>query len=160
MIADASADSLQKFVTTNIEPGSIVVTDAWTGYPPALKDYAHQRLNVSASGNPAHESLPAVHRLFALAKRSLDGTYQGTGSTGHLPGYLDEFVFRFNRRHSRNRGLVFMRLLQRAATGDRVTYRDLVRVPRSKKVRPAGVSGPRAQPGSLQADAMVRPWRH
>ena len=102
-------------------------SDAWRSYPPALGGYEHVPVNVSASGKPAHEVLPAVHRLFAQVKRMVEGTYQGSGSVGHLQEYLDEFVFRFNRRHSRHRGLVFMRLLQRAVAAAPVGYRDLVR---------------------------------
>lgn len=160
VIADASAASLKTFVQANVEPGSVVVTDAWRSYPSALEGYTHVPFNVSVSGRPAHESLPAVHRLFALVKRMIEGTYQGSGSTEHLPEYLDEFVFRFNRRRSRHRGLVFMRLLQRAMTGGPVTYRDLVHVPRAKAVPPPGVTGPRSRPGSLEVEPHSRPWRY
>jgi len=159
VIPDASADSLQAFVQANVAAGSTVVTDGWTAYPPALTVYQHEKLNVSASGTPAHESLPAVHRLFALVKRSIDGTYHGSTSAEHLSEFLDEFIFRFNRRHSRHRGMVFMRLIERAVTGGPVTYRDLVRNPRPKAIHPPGVTGPRSQPGSLQAGPSARPWR-
>lgn len=104
-------------------------------------------------------SLPAVHRLFALVKRMAEGTCQGSGSAGHLSEYLDEFVFRFNRRHSRHRGLVFMRLLQRAISAQPATYRGLVHESRPKAVRPAGVTGARSQPGSLDTATAQRPWR-
>lgn len=159
VIPDASAETLKTFVQHNVSAGSTVVTDGWRSYPPALEGYTHAPLNVSTSGRPAHESLPAVHRLFALVKRTIEGTYQGSGSSEHLPEYLDEFVFRFNRRHSRHRGLVFMRLLQRAMASAPVTYRDLVRVPRAKAVRPPGVAGPRSRPGSLEIEPQSRPWR-
>lgn len=159
VIADASASSLQAFVKANIAAGSTVVTDAWSSYPSALTGYVHQPLNVSASGRPAHESLPAVHRLFSLAKREIEATYQGAGTVEHLPEYLNEFEFRFNRCHSRNRGLVFMRLLQRVVGSDPVGYRTMIRVPRPKPTPPAGVTGPRSQPGSLDGPVAVRPWR-
>lgn len=159
VIPDASAESLKSFVENNVEPGSTVITDGWTAYPPALHGYVHEPFNVSASGRPAHESLPAVHRLFAQVKRTLDGTYQGAGTVEHQDEYLDEFIFRFNRRHSRHRGLVFMRLLQRAIAGAPVTYRDLVRTSRTKAVPPPGVAGPRSKPGSLDIESGSRPWR-
>lgn len=97
---------------------------------------------MSASGKRAHEVLPAVHRIFSLAKRMIEGTYQGCAGTGHLQEYLDEFIFRFNRRHSHHRGLVFRRLLERAAASEPVTYRQLVRDPKSKVDQPRGVHGP------------------
>ncbi|MDN5825519.1 MAG: IS1595 family transposase [Micrococcaceae bacterium] len=159
IIEDASAATLQAFAEANIAVGSTVVTDAWSAYPSALVDYRHEPFNVSASGQPAHESLSAIHRLFALVKREIEGTYQGAGSVEHLQEYLDEFIFRFSRRHSRWRGLVFMRLLQRAVTSDPVTYQHLIRTPRSKNVPPPGVTGPRSQPGSLQPTPAGRPWR-
>lgn len=158
-IPDASASSLKQFIRANIEAGSTVVSDGWSAYPGALEGYEHERLNVSASGMPAHHSLPAVHRLFASVKRLIDGTYQGSGTAEHLPEYLDEFVFRFNRRHSSSRGLVFLRLLQRAILAQPVSYQELVRVPKPKPASPTGVSGPRAHPGSLNIGPLDRPWR-
>lgn len=160
VIPDASAASLREFITANIAPGSTVVSDAWKSYPSALKGYDHEPLNVSASGRPAHEALPAIHRIFSLVKRMLEGTYQGGGSQEHLQEYLDEYVFRFNRRKTRNRGLLFMRLLQKAVASDPVTYRDLVRISRPKDVRPTGLVTPtRRRPGSLDVTPLERPWR-
>ena len=159
VIPDASAKSLREFVTSNIAEGSTIISDGWSGYPSALAGYVHEPVNVSASGLPAHTSLPAVHRLFALVKRMIEGTCQGSGGAGHLPEYLDEFVFRFNRRHSRYRGLVFVRLLQRAVSAQPATYRGLVRESRPRAVRPAGVTGARSQPGSLDTAPAQRPWR-
>lgn len=160
VLEDATTPSLKAFAARTIAPGSVVVTDGLASYPPALHGYEHQAISVAASGRPAHESLPAVHRLFALAKRTLEGTYQGAGTPEHLPEYLDEFVFRFNRRHSRHRGLVFLRLLQRAVDASPVTYRDLVRDSQPKKTRPPGRTGPRSTPGSLDQQIPPRPWRH
>lgn len=159
VIEDASSASLKSFISSNIAPGSTVITDAWSAYSPSLSGYVHDPQNVSASGLPAHESLPAVHRLFAQVKRTLEGTYQGAGSQEHLQEYLDEFVFRFNRRHAKHRGLVFLRLLERAVASEPTTYQKLVRVPREKRQRPAGVHGPKPQPGSLERVPVDRPWR-
>lgn len=159
VIKDASASSLRVFVTTHIAKTATVISDGWRAYPPALAGYSHEPFNVSGTGKPAHEVLPAVHRLFAMVKRMLEGTYQGSGTVEHLPEYLDEFVFRFNRRTSRHRGMVFLRLLQQAVAADPVSYRDLVRVPASKRISPRGVPGPRPQPGSLDTPTAIRPWR-
>lgn len=160
VIPDATFLSLRAFTRATIAPGATVFTDGLRSYIPALRDaYMHVPISVSASDVPAHESLPAVHRLFALVKRFLEGTYQGAGSVEHLPDYLDEFTFRFNRRHAHHRGLVFLRLLQRAATSDPVTYRQLVRTPKPKTITPPGKTGPRSRPASLNQTTVPRPWR-
>ena len=70
--------------------------------------------------------LPGVHRVASLAKRWLLSTHQGAVDVEHLDGHLREFCFRFNRRRSRSRGLVFMRVLQLAVGHDPVRYRQRV----------------------------------
>jgi ISXO2-like transposase domain len=77
---------------------------------------------LSSSPNPAHEMLPAVHRVSALLKRWLAGTLHDGRSADHLDYYLDEFTFRFNRRTSRSRGLLWYRLVQQAVKTDPHPY--------------------------------------
>ena len=95
--------------------GLTVMRDAWSGYAklPSL-GYDHVVINQSAEPYPAHVVMPGVHRVASLLKRWLLGTYQGAVSNDHLDHYLDEFTFRFNRCHSRSRGLLFYRLLEQA----------------------------------------------
>jgi hypothetical protein len=74
------------------------------------KGYIHDRRSqraASARGENPGALLPGVHRIASLAKRWLLGTHQGAVDAAHLPSYLNEFVFRFNRRRSRSRGLLF-----------------------------------------------------
>jgi hypothetical protein len=70
--------------------------------------------------------MPGVHRVAALAKRWLLGTHHGAVQPSQLDCYLDEFAFRFNRRTSRSRGMLFYRLLEHAVVNEPVTYRDIV----------------------------------
>ena len=70
--------------------------------------------------------MPAVHRVASLLKRWLLGTHHGGVRNRHLDYYLDEFTFRFNRRASRSRGLLFHRLMQQAVLTPPTRYRDLV----------------------------------
>ena len=58
--------------------------------------------------------LPLVNRVASLLKRWLLGTHQGAVEATHLDYYLDEYVFRFNRRTAKSRGLLFMRLVEQA----------------------------------------------
>lgn len=69
--------------------------------------YSAETTTLSQSDARAHEIHPHVHRVASLLKRWLLGTHHGAVTDHHLDAYLDEFVFCFNRRHSRNRGLVF-----------------------------------------------------
>jgi len=79
------------------------------------------------------------------ARRWLLGTHQGSVEDKHLQSYLNEFCFRFNRRRSRRRGLVFYHVLELAVGHDPVRYRDLVAEPKPKAKPPAGPARPPAE---------------
>jgi hypothetical protein len=135
-IDDDSDACVVPFVEANIAPGSQIRTDGSAAYR-SLKSlgYEHQRTVMLGSEIPAHVSMAGVHRVASLVKRWILGTHHGSVQPGHLDAYLDEFVFRFNRRTSGSRGMLFYRLLQQAVVTDPVTYNDVVRplpkVPRS-----------------------------
>src|SRR4030042_1003934 len=74
------------------------------------------------SGNSAHKLLPRVHKVISLFKRWLLGTHQGAISHEHMNSYVNEFVFRFNRRTSTHRGKLFLRLAQQAVAGDPLSF--------------------------------------
>jgi len=118
-IPDASDFSLRPFICDMVAPGSTILTDGWSGYSRLSQcGYTHKKTIVSSSGDPAHVAMPGVHRIASLLKRWILGTHQGSVSDVHLQSYLEEFTFRFNRRTSRSRGLVFRRLLEQVvATG-------------------------------------------
>jgi transposase-like protein len=127
-IPDVSGETLLTFIREAIEPGTEVHTDGWPGYAGVAKaGYGHAVTNMRRSGQLAHELMPRVHRIASLLKRWLLGTHQGAVSREHLAYYLDEFTFRFNRRASRSRGLLFYRLLQNAVQTTPAPYRSLVR---------------------------------
>jgi ISXO2-like transposase domain len=120
---------------------------------PAVRDrYAHERIV------GAKRELPGVHRVAALCKRWLLGTHQGSVEPQHLQGYLNEFVFRFSRRNSRHRGLLFFRLLQLAVDHDPVRYRELVVGPRPRKRSPLP-PGRYGHPPGVERPPARRPWR-
>ena len=119
---------LEAFITDAIAPGSLIRTDGWNAYQglPEL-GYRHEPINVSASGKPASVSMPHVHRVLSLLKRWLLGTHQGSVQPHQLDYYLDEFTFRFNRRHSRYPGLLFYRLVQEAVATEPIPLKAIVR---------------------------------
>lgn len=163
-LADASSDALHPFVRDHVEPGARVITDGWQGYRGLeTLGYVHDRRSqraASARGDDPHQLLPAVHRVASLAKRWLLGTHQGSVKDTHLVSYLNEFVFRFNRRRSRSRGMVFFRVLELAVAHKPVRYEDLV-VKKRPRVSPAAPPGPgvRSGPPSLDRPDAGRPWR-
>ncbi|MDA8385187.1 MAG: IS1595 family transposase [Actinomycetota bacterium] len=126
-VPDASGDSLVPFVCDSVAPGSVVLTDAWGGYNELAKHpYTHNAVSLSASPDPAHVVMPGVHRVASLLKRWILGTHQGSVDPVHLQAYLEEFTFRFNRRTSRSRGLVFCRLLEQAVVTGPVTEAEVL----------------------------------
>jgi transposase-like protein len=135
-IRSASAQDLHAFIRGSVEPGSTVHTDGWEGYRGLrAMGYPHDVTALSRNKKSASELLPRVHRVVSLLKRWLTGTHQGAVSHEHLDSYLDEFTFRFNRRTSRHRGKLFLRLLQNAVAIAPAPYKTLarhVRGPRPK----------------------------
>ncbi|MDA1055380.1 MAG: IS1595 family transposase [Planctomycetota bacterium] len=127
-VPDVSAASLLPFVCEAVAPGTRVLTDGWGGYNGLSKHgYQREKIVVSTSGDPAHVSLPGVHRVASLLKRWILGTHQGAVTADHLQSYLEEFTFRFNRRTSRSRGHVFHRLLEQAVVTGPITESDVTR---------------------------------
>ncbi len=161
-IKDASASSLLPFVKECIEPGTTVITDGWNGYLGIEGEgYIHDRRSQRAArarGEDPGELLPAVHRIASLAKRWILGTHQGAVDAAHLPSYLNEFVFRFNRRRSRSRGMLFYRILELAVAHAPVRYKDLVAAQRPRPVSPKPPTQ-RGHPNSLEMPPQGRPWR-
>jgi transposase-like protein len=145
-ILDASADSLIPFVRDSVESGSIIHTDGWLGYEPLERNgYRHDVTFLRGKKKSPSELMPRVHRVISLLKRWLMGTHQGAVSREHLDYYLDEFIFRFNRRKSRSRGKLFFRLLQQAVAVDPVPYKSMVKcyaaaaIPRPQDIVTTGV---------------------
>jgi hypothetical protein len=97
-ITDFSAPSLHGFIAANVASGTTIRTDGWSGYPGA-PDVTHDPHVIGPIA--AHVVLPWIHRVFANLKTWALGVYHGLRKK-HLQSYLDEFVFRFNRRRTRH----------------------------------------------------------
>lgn len=123
-IVDFSASSLVSFTIENVESGAIVETDGWRGYNP-LEEMGFTRVILRAKDAPENP-LPHVNRVISLLKRWLLGTHQGRVSKKHLQHYLDEFVFRHNRRKSKDVGLLFQRMIKQSAETSPTHYKCLV----------------------------------
>ena len=122
-ISDVSGDSLIPFICGAVEPGSVILTDGWSGYNELRKkDFVHGKVVLSKSGDPAHVLMPGVHGIASLLKRRLLGTHQGAVKGKHLDYCPDEYTFRFNRRKSNSRGMLFYRLMRQAVMVETVPY--------------------------------------
>jgi transposase-like protein len=121
VVKDVSAGSLVPFVEGAVEPGSTLLTDGWQGYAPLRKAYDHQPVTQGDPKNAAR-LFPRVHRAFSNLKTWLAGTHHGV-SPKHLPHYVNEYVFRFNRR--RTPMAAFQSLLGLAAQHQPTTYEIL-----------------------------------
>jgi hypothetical protein len=119
-IADYSAESIRAFVATNVAAGVKLKTDGWAGYP-GTPEVDHDPHVVGTMA--AHLVLPWTHRVFANLKRWALGVYHGL-RRNHLQSYLDEFVFRFNRRRTRH--AAFRSLLGIGVRMTPVTYKMLI----------------------------------
>jgi len=112
-VKDASGASLISAVKDSVQPKSEVCTDDWEGYS-QLSTFGYKHTIIRKTATVGDNLLPLTNRVTSLLKRWLIGTHQGKPLPSHLDYYLDEFVFRFNRRTSRSRGLLFYRLAQQA----------------------------------------------
>ena len=119
-IEDFSAETLHRFVADDVEPGSLVKTDGWRA---CNKAEGVLHLPHVVGPQPAHLVMPWIHRVFSLFKTWALGVYHGLRPK-HLQTYLDEFVFRFNRRRSRH--AAFKTLLGLATNKTPMTYKMLI----------------------------------
>ena len=126
VIGDLSADALCGFVEDNVAVGSTVRTDAWQGFKRlATLGYNHESTSLRAGrlrGVDGLAVLPRIHLVISNLKTWLRGTYRGV-SEEQLQAYLDEFVFRFNRR--RTPMAAFQTLLGIGARVPPTTYKEI-----------------------------------
>jgi transposase-like protein/ribosomal protein L37AE/L43A len=123
VIKDATASSLHAFIERTVEKGSELITDKGNGYAGiANKGYAHK---IADKYGKDDKLLPHVHLVVSLLKRWILGTLQGSLSARYTAYYLDEFIFRFNKRKF-SRGLPFYRILEHAMMLDAITYNQII----------------------------------
>lgn len=125
VIPDTSSESILSFIQQNVELGSTVRSDGLQSYR-NISELGYQHDRVIEDKQKPESMMGALHLVVSLAKRWIIGTMQGRISEKYLPVYLDEFVFRFNRRTSNNRGKVFYRLLDQCISSSAIPYWKLI----------------------------------
>jgi hypothetical protein len=99
VVPDRRMDMLTSFVKENIVPKATILSDGWQGYNELMKlGYKHRPVVMDGDPENAEEHLPMIHRIFSNLKTWILGTHHGRVEVQHLQAYLNEFVFRFNRR--------------------------------------------------------------
>ena len=122
MADSASAKNLGSFLKASLAPGTNMLTDGWAGYIEPGKDFVHEAI-VLTNPKDAGIRLPLIHIQFANLKSWIAGTFHGV-SPKHLPSYLQEWNYRFNRR-----GIIsnlFGHLIKRVVNSAAVTYKEIV----------------------------------
>lgn len=99
MTDDRKAATCEGFVRDHVAPGARVRTDGWQGYDGLTRQgWSHDGLALNADAELTNEHLPLIHLVFSNLKAWINGTHHGRIEPKHLQAYLNEFVFRFNRR--------------------------------------------------------------
>jgi hypothetical protein len=118
------------FATEVVAPGTLIRTDGALMFKRLTGlGYDHEATPGTKNGRVVEDRdavMPGAHLVSSLLKRWTAGTLHHRLSTQHLPYYLDEFTFRFNRRNSKARGMLFYRLLQQAVDTDPHPLNDLI----------------------------------
>jgi len=125
---DVQSGTLAKFIKENIsEDVEVVMTDEWKGYPKAMMEAGihgskhetvQHTVGVYARGDVTTNGIESA---FSLLKRGIVGSWHKV-SAKHLPAYLNEMTFRFNRRNS---DTLFLDTLQHMITADPLSYEKL-----------------------------------
>jgi len=121
-LPDENGPTIVNFVKKNVAVGSRIISDGAWAYC-WTKEHGYKHLRLPGAG---HKELPRVHRIASLLKRWLLGTFHGRVSPQQLEHYLDEYAFRFNRRHSAKRGQLFYRLVQQCASLAPTSYQAMI----------------------------------
>ncbi len=124
-VEDASSACLCAAIFKLVSPGAELLTDGWKGYN-GIEGHGYTRRIIKDDKSDDPNLTPRVHKVASLLKRWLLGTHQGSVNHDHLEYYLDEFTFRFNRRRSKSRGLLFQRLVEQALQKEPIRSEHLV----------------------------------
>lgn len=99
MVDDRKAATCEGFVRDHVAPGATVRTDGWQGYDGLTRQgWRHDGLALNADPELTNEHMPMIHLCFSNLKAWIHGTHHDRIEPKHLQAYLNEFVFRFNRR--------------------------------------------------------------
>lgn len=113
-VPTVSAVTVARFLRRNLAPGSVVVTDAARSMAGALVTlpYSHRPEGLGLSDPARHRPLQRCHSIGVRLTEWLTEVHAGAVDHHHVTAYLDDFAFRFNRRHVKDRGRVWFELVE------------------------------------------------
>ena len=136
---DARKGTLAKYIQENISTDvDVIITDELPAYKSAVGDMKHETVNHNAKEYARYEngaciSTNTVESAFSLLKRGIIGSWHKI-SAKHLPAYLQEMEFRFNRR---NRSDLFIDTLRHMITAPTLTFDNLTAKPPAEQTSEA-----------------------
>ena len=150
VLSAATGVELGAFLKANVAAGAHLLTDGFAGYggrDAALGEHLKHTPVVQDEGSNAGEFFPIIHTLFSNIKAWLVGTHHGV-SAKHLPRYLREWSYRFNRRNLP--GGLDGYLIRRAVECATITYDQL-----KTGTMPAGANRIRRPPAAVAQPALA-----
>jgi len=127
VIPNVRRETLQNEILNNVNRGSAIYTDQAVAYDKLKQDYIHDTVNHADTYVRGQVHTNGLENFWSLTKRSLKGTYVAV-EPFHLDSYLDEQMFRFNNRATKDNPLNdsdrFLLALSQVA-GRRLTYAEL-----------------------------------
>lgn len=129
-LSNKTAASVDQFATDCIAPSAVIVSDDGTEFTNLNLSYKHRPVPMRGDRTKMDSCLPMISRVTANLKTWLDGTFHGVGKK-HLQTYLNEYMFRFNRRFYRSTS--FRTLLGLGALHAGLTYREVYGVTQPRK---------------------------
>jgi transposase-like protein len=100
-VPEATARTLVPLLRKNVDPGATVITDAHSAYRLVKRHLAHKVIQHDVAYVDGDVHTQGIENYWSLLKRGVIGVFHHV-SVGHLPQYLDEFQYRFNRRKIRD----------------------------------------------------------
>ncbi len=127
VVPNVKRETLQKEILQNVKYGSAVYTDQAVAYDTLHRRYIHETVNHAETYVRGQVHTNGLENFWSLMKRNLSGTYVAV-EPYHLDRYLDEQMFRFNNRATKDNPLNdsdrFLLALSQVA-GKRLTYAEL-----------------------------------
>jgi hypothetical protein len=118
-----SANLVDKFVRDCVAPGATIVTDDGSEFSNlSALGFNHRSIPMRGDREKMDKHLPMAGRVTANLKTWIDGTFHGV-LPKHLQSYMNEYMFRFNRRFFR--AVSFRSLLAIAILSAGLTYREV-----------------------------------